>query len=102
MKCKPGDMAVVLSASHKSNVGRFVSVIELYTSTDDTNLDWVPPVWLVESNAPLMWTRAKGLWIGNKGPVPDSALQPIRGLSKKDIQASCLPVKKEPGNNSKR
>lgn len=98
MKCKPGDMAVVLSASHKSNVGRFVSVIELYASTDDTSLDWVPPVWLVESNAPLMWTRAKGLWIGNKGPVPDSALQPIRGLSKRDIQASCLPVKKEPGN----
>lgn len=99
MKCKPGDMAVVLSASHKSNVGRFVSVIELYASTGDANLDWAPPVWLVESNAPLMWTRGKGLWIGNKGPVPDSALQPIRGLSKRDIQATCLPVKKDFRNN---
>jgi hypothetical protein len=99
MKCKPGDLAVVLSAHHKSNVGRFVSVIELYASTDGAKLDWASPVWLVESNAPLMWTRGKGLWIGNKGPVPDSALQPIQGLSKRDIQASRLPMKKELRND---
>lgn len=88
-------MAVVLSAFHKSNVGRFVSIIELYASTGEANLDWVPPVWLVKSNAPLVWTRGEGLWSGNQGPVPDSALQPIRGLSTSDIQATCLPMQKE-------
>ena len=88
MRCKPGDVAVVLSAFHQSNVGRFVSVIERYQGTGDAGQDWSQPVWLVASKAPLTWTRGKGLWRGNQGPVPDAALQPIRGLSAGGVQAS--------------
>lgn len=81
MNCKPGDVAVVLSAFHPSNVGRFVSVIERYQGKGYASRDWAQPVWLVESKAPMMWTRESGLWCGNQGPVPDAALQPIRGLA---------------------
>ena len=100
MKCKPGDMAVVLSAFHPSNVGRFVSVVRLYDNTVCANLDCESPVWLVESNAPLTWTRGKSLWLGNQGPVPDAVLQPIRGVSTGNTQATCGPKQKDVGNSS--
>jgi len=79
MKCKAGDMAVVLSAFHKANVGRFVSVVKLYDNTGDAAMGWEQPVWLVESHAPMTWTKGAKVWQGHQGPVPDSALQPIRG-----------------------
>jgi hypothetical protein len=66
---------------------------------DWIGLDWSPLIWLAESNEPPVWTRRAGLWNGNKGPVPDSALQPIQGLSKRDIQATGLPMKKELRND---
>lgn len=49
MTCKPGDVAVVLSAFHQAKVGRLVSVIERYQGMGDASLDWPRPVWLVES-----------------------------------------------------
>ena len=81
MKCKAGDMAVVLSAFHQSNVGRFVNVVKLYDGTGDVKMACDQPVWLVESNAPMTWTKGAKVWHGHQGPVPDSALQPIRGRS---------------------
>ena len=81
MKCKAGDMAVVLSAFHQSNVGRFVNVVKLYDGTGDVKMACDQPVWLVESNAPMTWTKGAKVWHGHQGPVPDSALQPIRGWS---------------------
>ncbi len=80
MRCKEGDMAVVLSAFHKSNVGRFVNVVRLYDGTGSLGMTSDQPVWLVESNAPMTWTKGARVWHGHRGPVPDSALQPIRGL----------------------
>lgn len=95
MKCKPGDMAVVLSAFHRCNVGRFVSVVKLYDANGELNGDWEQPVWLVESTWPLTWTRGRRLWQGKQGPVPDAALQPIRGLPGQDPRSNCLSRPKE-------
>ncbi len=95
MKCKPGDMAVVLSSFHESNVGRFVSVVELYDNPGGVNLDWEPPIWLVESHAPLTWTKGNSLWCGSRGPVPDAALQPIRGLPADRSLAGSLTMQKD-------
>jgi len=81
MKCKAGDMAVVLSAFHQSNVGMFVNVVKLYDGASDVNMGCEQAVWLVESNAPMTWTKGGKVWHGHRGPVPDSALQPIRGRS---------------------
>ena len=81
MKCRPGDMAVVLNAFHSSNVGAFVHIIAPYDSADRIKLGGGDAVWLVESKVPLTWTRGRGLWHGLRGPVPDTALQPIRELA---------------------
>ena len=94
MKCKPGDMAVVLTAFHKSNVGMFVNIVELYGTGGGMNLACSQPVWLVESYAPLTWTRGNSLWHGSRGPVPDAALQPVRGLKAGGFRASCMTINK--------
>ncbi len=88
MRCKAGDLAVVLSAVHKSNVGKFVNVIKLYPPDGGVNLAGDQRVWLVESYAPLTWRTGKKLWCGILGPVPDSALQPIRGLPLEEVRST--------------
>ena len=88
MKCKAGDMAVVLSAVHQSNVGRFVNVVKLYDGASDVNMGCEQAVWLVESNAPMTWTKGAKVWHGHQGPVLDSALQPIRGWSTQQSQSN--------------
>lgn len=81
MKCKPGDLAVVLSAVHQSNVGKFVNVVRLYDVNDGVTLGGSRPVWLVRSHTPLTWRTGDKLWCAIRGPVPDASLQPIRGLA---------------------
>ena len=88
MRCKAGDMAVVLSAFHQSNVGMFVNVVKLYDGASDVNMGCEQAVWLVESNAPMTWTKGAKVWHGHQGPVPDSALQPIRGGSTQQSQSN--------------
>ena len=80
MRCKPGDMAVVLDAFNKCNIGKIVTVLELHSKTGDVILDLNEPVWLVHACVPLTWTTGKKRWRRKSGPAPDSALQPIRGL----------------------
>ncbi len=97
MKCKPGDMAVVLSAVHKSNVGKFVNVVRLYDVDDGVNLGCSRPVWLVQSHSPLTWRTGDKLWCAIRGPVPDASLQPIRGLTGKHHQSDCASLQKGAG-----
>ena len=80
MRCRPGDMAVVLDAVHKSNIGKIVTVIELHDGLGDVVLKLEEPVWLVRCCVPLTWTNGKKRWRRMSGPAPDSALQPIRGM----------------------
>ena len=80
MRCKPGDMAVVLDAFHKCNIGKIVTVIEPHSRTGDIVLELEEPVWLVRCCVPLTWNRGKKRWRRKSGPAPDSKLQPIRGL----------------------
>ena len=80
MRCKPGDMAVVLDAFHKCNIGKIVTVIELHDGLGDVVLKLEEPVWLVRCCVPLTWNKGQKRWRRKSGPAPDSTLQPIRGL----------------------
>ena len=95
MKCKPGDMAVVMDAFHKTNVGTFVNIVELYDTKDSMNLARSQPVWLVASYAPLTWTRGQRLWHGNRGPVPDAAVHPIRDRPTGSFQSTSTAIKND-------
>lgn len=79
-RCTPGDLAVVISALNRDNLGRIVRVVAIHDGSGNLRYEEsAGPVWLVESSQPMTW-RYRGEWYRRKtGPVPDSQLQPIRG-----------------------
>jgi hypothetical protein len=93
MRCKIGDMAVVIDAYHRCNLGNIVRVIEPHDGTGDLIFGSSDGhVWLVEAARPMTWTVKKKRYRRKVGPAPDNQLQPIRD-SESDIQISAA-VKK--------
>lgn len=82
-RCKPGDLAVVVKAYHATNLGRIVHVLGVHDGQGELNMVGLSDtVWNVECAAGTMtWSRAhpKRRWRRKRGPIPDGALQPIRG-----------------------
>jgi hypothetical protein len=78
-RCKPGDLAVVISAANPANIGRIVKVIAPHDGEGRLGLVGPKPVWLVSAPTPLTWRDGAKRHRLKKGPVPDSQLQPIRG-----------------------
>ena len=95
MRCRPGDMAVIVDAFNKSNLGKIVTVIGLHDGAGDLVLKLKEPVWLVSCSVPLIWTNDKKRWRRKSGPAGDSALQPIRGVPLDDLESVRRSDKKE-------
>lgn len=79
-RCRPGDLAVVVRPSIPANLGRIVRVIRPYRGAG-AQLHSDSCIWLIEGAQPLTWGSTGGLRRERQGPVPDEALQPIRGQS---------------------
>ena len=77
-RCKPGDLAVVIQAQNKGNLGRIVKVLALHDRTGPLVYGAGITVWMTESTAPMTWTIEPKVYMLNCGPIPDSQLQPIR------------------------
>jgi len=85
LKCRIGDLAVVIDAFNKCNIGRIVHVVGRCTSDSPlppsfgslSNCDW-----LVQCPTLLTWDIDGKRLRRKRGPVPDFALQPIRGGGK--------------------
>lgn len=85
MKCRVGDLAIVIDAFHRGNLGHIVRVIGTHDGTGDI----VFPVesghvWLIEAARPLTWSMHEKRFRRKVGPAPDSQLQPIRGTPADD------------------
>ncbi len=78
-RCRPGDLAVVISAANKTNLGRIVKVLALHDRTGPLVYAEGGAVWLTESASPMLWTLASKEYWFFQGPIPDGQLQPIRG-----------------------
>lgn len=78
MRCRPGDLAIVTSACHPSNIGKVVQVLQLHDGSGDLAYRKNKEVWLVRASVPLTWAKGKKRFRRKTGPVPDSQLQPIR------------------------
>ncbi len=79
LRCRPGDLAVVINARLPSNLGRIVRVVAQH---DGTGVLAYPPTvatWLVTSPHSMNWVIDGKRFRRKKGPVPDAQLQPIRG-----------------------
>ena len=79
LRCKPGDMAVVIDARYKCNLGVIVQVIELHNGVGDIRYFKKHNAWLAKSSKPLKWVVNGKCYLRKTGPVPDAQLQPIRG-----------------------
>ena len=78
LRCRVGDLCVVVRAVHPSNLGHIVRVLAPY-DPGGCDLDMDEADWLVESALPLTWSRGeRRLWRRRRGPVPDECLQPLR------------------------
>jgi len=78
-RCRPGDLAVVIEAKIKSNLGRIVRVIALHDGTGPLGAIGPKPVWLVSASTAMNWRIGSKRLSLKSGPVSDSCLQPIRG-----------------------
>lgn len=83
LRCKPGDLAIVVDAKYKRNLGIIVKVIEMDDRTGPVRYALDTPVWLPESQKAMTWVVNGTRYRSNQGPIPDAQLQPIRGTSKK-------------------
>ena len=103
LRCRPGDLAIVINAKYASNLGRIVRVIRRDNGNGALRYKENIPTWLVESPTLLTWYAYKKRYRRKRGPVPDAQLQPIRGEplgrdiaeSLCDISSVLLPISKE-------
>ena len=92
LRCKPGDLAIVIDAKYKRNLGIIVKVIEMDDRTGAVRYALETPAWLAESQKAMTWVVNGTRYISNRGPIPDAQLQPIRGTSKEqDTQREAIP-----------
>ena len=82
LRCKPGDLAIVIDAKYKRNLGIIVKVIEMDDRTGAVRYALETPVWLAESQKAMTWVVNGTRYSSNRGPIPDAQLQPIRGAPK--------------------
>ena len=79
LRCRPGDLAVVIDARLPSNLGRIVRIVAQH---DGTGVLAYPPsvaTWLVTSPCFMSWVMNGKRYRRKKGLVPDVQLQPLRG-----------------------
>lgn len=86
LRCKPGDLAIIVSADHIENIGKLVRIVEPWNGRMEYNgFNWplsATAEWLVEcagtaivSSTLLSFVRHHHM----SGPMRDNRLRPIRG-----------------------
>ena len=78
LRCKPGDIALVVRAEHLHNVGLIVKVLGPYPG-GDIDLPGRGFLWEVECKQLQMWMMNGQVRWRHRGPVPDEYLLPLRG-----------------------
>jgi hypothetical protein len=93
LNCRPGDLAVTVTATNAENIGVLVEVIGPADATrwplaDETGLLW----WVRAVGRPMAYVFDDGhvehLYAG---PVPDRCLRPIRGPGDRPLDLMNLP-----------
>ncbi len=78
LRCKPGDIALVIRAEHLHNIGLIVKVLGPYPG-GDIDLPGRGFLWEVECKQLQMWMMNGQVRWRHRGPVPDDYLLPLRG-----------------------
>jgi hypothetical protein len=78
MKCRVGDLAVVVRADLECNLGNIVRIVAPVAGSHDA-FKGQGQVWTVECQRDMTWLYKDKTVRRKRGPVPDNRLQPIRG-----------------------
>ena len=92
-RCRPGDLAVIVVADYKTNLGRIVRVIKADDGTGDIHFGGTSVVWFVECAQPMTWSVGKKRYRRKYGPAPDCQLQPIRAEPVQESVAKAVTLK---------
>jgi hypothetical protein len=79
LRCRPGDLAIVIQAQFPTNMGRIVRIIGVDDRKGDLLFPVQTPTWEVRCELPMTWRSNNKRFRRKQGPVPDACLQPIRG-----------------------
>jgi hypothetical protein len=79
LRCRPGDLAIVIQAQFPTNMGRIVRIIGVDDRKGDLLFPLQTPTWEVRCELPMTWRSNNKRFRRKQGPVPDACLQPIRG-----------------------
>ncbi len=87
LRCRVGDLAVIIGADNRCNIGNIVQIIAAYDGARGRYVEGYGHVWTVISPRAMTW-RNQSLgkrfrW--KRGPVPDVQLQPIRGQTPQKV-----------------
>ena len=102
MRCKPGDLAVVVSAELRCNVGLIVRIIAPHDGAGAVRFTDQGYVWLVAAPRRMTWYMHGKVYRRKIGPVPDNRLQPIRGLPSGTLVAKPAESGVGPGKKAER
>jgi hypothetical protein len=78
MNCKLGDLAIVVNAQYRCNIGNIVRIVAPHDGTGDIVFTDQGQVWFAECARPMKWDVYGRVYRRMRGPVPDNRLQPIR------------------------
>lgn len=78
-KCYPGDLAIVITAYNKINIGTIVKVLSLHTNQFEISAPEGDVLWTCLAQHQMTYDFNGDKRFCNRGPVPDSSLHPIRG-----------------------
>jgi len=80
LNCKPGDLAVVVTAYNPENIGTILRVIRAHRDQNALVDLKGQHIWLAEAPRPMIYTVGGKLVMRKRGAVPDAILRPIRGV----------------------
>ena len=80
LNCKPGDLAVIVTAYNLENIGTILRVLKTHKNQKAVLADKEDHIWLAVAPRSMTYEVGGKLIRRKRGAVPDSVLRPIRGL----------------------
>jgi hypothetical protein len=97
LNCKPGDLAVVVTAHNPENIGTIVRVIKKHHNQNALVDFKGSHIWMAEAPRPMLYDVGGKMVRRRRGAVPDAILRPIRGLpANEEKRVSKIKVEKLP------
>ena len=84
LNCKPGDLAVVITAHNPENIGTILRVIKKHHNPTALVDFKGSHIWMAEAPRPMLYDVGGKMVRRRKCAVPDAILRPIRGLPAAD------------------